>query len=134
VSFHTPETKRQYKQWVKKGQPGPLNAKVHAARVKQMVLVFFDAKGIIYTYYMPKGETVNASYIQTALTSFQAKATHNGCAGLVAALEQRPGPHHCHCGGLLSGEGGEDGPPPAEFAGPRPSRLFPLPGSESRAG
>jgi DNA-binding transcriptional regulator YhcF (GntR family) len=36
VSFHTPETKRQSKQWVKKGQPGPLKAKVHASRSKQM--------------------------------------------------------------------------------------------------
>ncbi len=36
VSLHTPETKRQSKQWVKKGQPGPLKAKVHASRSKQM--------------------------------------------------------------------------------------------------
>ena len=48
VSFHTPETKKQSKQWTKKGQPGPLKAKVHASRSKQMVLVFFDAKGVIY--------------------------------------------------------------------------------------
>jgi hypothetical protein len=45
VSFHTPETKQQSKQWVKKGQPGPLKAKVHTSRMKQMVLVFFYAKG-----------------------------------------------------------------------------------------
>ncbi len=35
-----------------------------------MVLVFFDAKGIIYTNFMLKGETVNASYIRSALTRF----------------------------------------------------------------
>jgi hypothetical protein len=70
VSFHTPETKRQSKQWVKKGPPGPLKAKVHAWRMKQMVLVFFDAKGIIYANFVPKGEAVNASYIRTALARF----------------------------------------------------------------
>ncbi len=70
VSFHTPETKQQSKQWVKKGQPGPLKAKVHASRTKQMVLVFFDAKGVIYTNFVPKGQTVNASYIRTALARF----------------------------------------------------------------
>jgi hypothetical protein len=67
ISFRTPEMKRPLKQWLKKGQPGPLKAKVHASRMKQMVLIFFDAKGVIYTNFVPKGETVNASYIQTAL-------------------------------------------------------------------
>ena len=70
VSFHTPETKKQSKQWTKKGQPGPLKAKVHASRSKQMVLVFFDAKGVIYTNYVPRGETVNADYIKKALARF----------------------------------------------------------------
>jgi histone-lysine N-methyltransferase SETMAR len=35
-----------------------------------MVLVFFDTKGVIYTNFVPKSETVNASYIRTALTRF----------------------------------------------------------------
>jgi hypothetical protein len=35
-----------------------------------MVLVFFDAKDVIYTNFIPEGKTVNASYIQTALTRF----------------------------------------------------------------
>jgi histone-lysine N-methyltransferase SETMAR len=70
LSFHTPETKRQSKQWVKKGQPGPLKVKVHASRTKQMVLVFFDAKGVIYTNFKPKGEMVKATYIRNALTRF----------------------------------------------------------------
>ncbi len=43
---------------MRKGQPGPIKAKVHATRSKQMVRVFFNAKGIIYTYYVPRSETV----------------------------------------------------------------------------
>jgi hypothetical protein len=35
-----------------------------------MVLIFFDVKGIIYTNFVLKGKTVNASYIQTALARF----------------------------------------------------------------
>jgi histone-lysine N-methyltransferase SETMAR len=35
-----------------------------------MVLVFFEAKGVIYTNFVPKGETDNASYIRTALARF----------------------------------------------------------------
>jgi histone-lysine N-methyltransferase SETMAR len=70
VSFHTPETKKQSKQWLKKGSPGPVKAKVHASRSKQMVLVFFDSKGVIYTNYVPRGTSVSANYILEALGRF----------------------------------------------------------------
>ena len=70
VSFHTPETKRQSRQWIKKGQPGPIKVKVHASRTKQMVLAFFDSKGLIYTNIVPRGTTVNAAYIVKALATF----------------------------------------------------------------
>ena len=73
VSFHTPETKKQSKRWIKKGKPGPLKARVHASRQKQMVLVFFDAKGVIYTNIVPRGQTVNAAYITKALAVFMKK-------------------------------------------------------------
>jgi hypothetical protein len=39
-----PQTKQQSKQWLVKGEPGPIKAKVHASRSKQMVLAFFDLK------------------------------------------------------------------------------------------
>jgi len=51
VSFHTPETKQQSMQWVKKGQPGPVKARVHASRQKQMVLAYFDTAFVIYMDY-----------------------------------------------------------------------------------
>jgi hypothetical protein len=70
VSFHTPQTKQQSKQWLVKGELGPIKAKVHASRSKQMVLAFFDSKGLIYTNYVPKGSTVNANYIVEALGKF----------------------------------------------------------------
>jgi hypothetical protein len=70
ISCHTPETKRASKQWVKKGQPGPRKAKVHATRTKKMVLVFFNAKGVIYRNYVPKSKTLKAKYIKKALARF----------------------------------------------------------------
>ncbi len=70
VSFHTPETKQQSMQWLPKGQPGPVKAKVHATRTKQMVLAFLNSKGLIYTNYVPKGTTVSANYIVEALGTF----------------------------------------------------------------
>jgi hypothetical protein len=35
-----------------------------------MVLAFFDSKGLIYTNYVPRGTTVNATYIVEALGNF----------------------------------------------------------------
>ena len=38
-----------------------------------MVLVFFDAKGIIYTNIVPRGQTKNTAYITKALAIFMKK-------------------------------------------------------------
>jgi diketogulonate reductase-like aldo/keto reductase len=70
VSFHTLETMQQLMQWLPKGQPGPVKVKVHATRTKQMVLAFFDSKGLIYTNYVPRGTMVNANYIMEVLGAF----------------------------------------------------------------
>ena len=70
VAYHTPETKEQSKQWLKKGTPSPVKARSQATRTKQMVLAFFDSKGLIYTNIVPRGQTVNADYIITALQLF----------------------------------------------------------------
>ena len=70
VSVHTPETKQQSKQWPRKRLPGPIKAKIHATHSKQMVVAFFEATGLIYTNYMPRGNRVNANYIVGALGKF----------------------------------------------------------------
>ena len=75
VSMHTPETKSQSKQWLKKGTPGPIKAKVIASRMKQMVLAFFDNKGMVYNNYVPRGVKVNGDYIINTLKRFL-KALH----------------------------------------------------------
>jgi hypothetical protein len=71
ISFHTPKTKQQSRQWLPKSQPGPVKAKVHATRTKQLVLALFNSKGLIDTNYKPRGTTVNASYIMEALGMFR---------------------------------------------------------------
>jgi hypothetical protein len=70
VSYHTPETKKQSRQWIEKGKPGPINARVHASSTKQMVMAFFDYKGLIYTHINPRGDKVNAIYIVKVLGTF----------------------------------------------------------------
>jgi len=75
VSFHTPETKRQSKQWIPKGQPGPIKARVHASRKKKMVLVFFDAAGVLYTHIAKRGTAINGKYIVEVLGAFMKQLT-----------------------------------------------------------
>ena len=70
VSYFTPETKNQSKQWVQRGQPGPIKGKVQASRIKQMVLAFFDNQGLIYSNIVPRGTGVNAQYIVGTLKQF----------------------------------------------------------------
>ncbi len=73
LSFHTPETKKQSKQWIEKGKPGPIKARVHASRTKQMVMAFFDSRGLIYSHIIPKGAKINATYIVMVLGIFLKK-------------------------------------------------------------
>jgi hypothetical protein len=68
VSYHMPETKNQSKQWMKKGLP--IKERVHASRMKQMLLAFFDSKGLINTHIVPRGASINANYIIKALGKF----------------------------------------------------------------
>ena len=70
VAYHTPETKAQSKQWVKKGTPGPIKCRSQESRQKQMVLAFFDNEGLVYTNIVPRGTKVNADYIIGALRMF----------------------------------------------------------------
>ncbi len=70
VSYFTPETKRMSKEWTLKGKPVPLKAKVQASHSKQLVLAFFDLRGLIYTYIASRSATINALYVIDVLGKF----------------------------------------------------------------
>jgi hypothetical protein len=71
VSFHTPESKNLPKKWLKKGTPGSVLSQVHTRRSKQVVLAFLDNKGMVYTYYIPRGKIGNANNTIKAPLTFQ---------------------------------------------------------------
>ncbi len=70
VSYHTPETKKQSKKWIAKGKLGPIKAKVQASRTKQMILAFFDSKGLVYSHIFARGVPINGNYIVKVLGLF----------------------------------------------------------------
>jgi hypothetical protein len=63
-------TNQQPRQGLPKGQPGPVKAKVHSTRTEQIVLAFFNNKGMPYTNYVLRGTMMNARYIMEALGKF----------------------------------------------------------------
>jgi hypothetical protein len=133
VSFHMPRTKQQSKQWLEKRTPGPIKGKVQASRTKQMVLAFFDSKGLIYTNYVPTGTMVNAKYIVDALGKFL-KVFKQKRPEMVVPLGQSVRSHRRH-GDRLDGSQAVSGDrTPALLTRPRPCRLFPLPRGEEGAG
>jgi hypothetical protein len=67
VSFHTLDQKIVNAAG-EEGSARPRKARVHVTRAKKTILVFFDAKGVIYANYISKGKTVNAEYVKKALT------------------------------------------------------------------
>jgi hypothetical protein len=70
VCYPTSETKKQFKQWIKKGKPGPIKARVQTSRTKQIILAFFDSKGLVYSHIVTRGISINALYIVKVLGFF----------------------------------------------------------------
>ncbi len=78
VSYHNRETKKQSKQWIPKGELGPLKVRVHANQTKQMVMTFFNSGGLIYTPIISRGAAIKATSTIKALGKFLEHFKKNG--------------------------------------------------------
>jgi len=67
VHYFIPETKQQSKQWIARGELAPKKAKTIPSAGKVMASVFWDARGIIFIDYLPKGKTINGVYYANLL-------------------------------------------------------------------
>ena len=59
---YDPETKRQSSEWHTKASPRPKKARMSKSRVKVMLIVFFDGKGVVHREFVPEGQTVNGDF------------------------------------------------------------------------
>lgn len=59
---YDPETKQQSSQWKSPTSPRPKKARQVKSKVKSMLLVFFDTKGIVHKEFVPPNQTVNSTY------------------------------------------------------------------------
>ena len=53
------ETKMQSSQWMGKGSSCPKKARMSWSKIKVMLVVFFDLKGIVHHEFVPRGHMVN---------------------------------------------------------------------------
>ena len=54
--------KQQSTRWIKKGAAQPQKQRGQKSAKKCSAITFFDKKGMIYTHYVPQGQTVNSPY------------------------------------------------------------------------
>ncbi|XP_011859854.1 PREDICTED: putative uncharacterized protein FLJ37770 [Vollenhovia emeryi] len=59
---YDPETKRQSAEWHTAASPRPKKARMSKSRVKALLIVFFDVKGVVYQEFVPPGQTVNGAF------------------------------------------------------------------------
>lgn len=60
--MYDPQTKRQSSAWLSPKAQRPTKVRQQKSKVKTMVIVFFDSKGLIHHEFVPQGQTVNAKF------------------------------------------------------------------------
>ncbi|UYV62485.1 hypothetical protein LAZ67_2000755 [Cordylochernes scorpioides] len=64
---YDPETKAQSSEWHTPASPRPKKARMLKSRVKTMLIVVFDKRGLIHKEFVPQGKTVNAEFYKEVL-------------------------------------------------------------------
>ncbi|UYV64612.1 hypothetical protein LAZ67_3001311 [Cordylochernes scorpioides] len=59
---YDPESKRQSCAWHTKSSPRPKKPRMSKSRIKTMIIVFFDIRGIVHCEFVPQGQTVNSAF------------------------------------------------------------------------
>nr|CAH7723473.1 unnamed protein product [Callosobruchus chinensis] len=59
---YDPETKRQSMHWKTQSSPRMKKARMSKSKLKAMLIIFFDSRGVIMVEWVPQGQTVNQKY------------------------------------------------------------------------
>lgn len=75
VFQYDPETKRSSSEWHTDESPRPKKARMSKSKIKTMLIVFFDRRGIVHKEFVPTGTTVNAAFYVQVLTRLRNRVT-----------------------------------------------------------
>lgn len=59
---YDPKTKRQSAEWKSKSSPQAKKTRKVPSKIKTMLIVFFDTKGIIHREFVPQGQTITGAF------------------------------------------------------------------------
>jgi len=62
-----PETKAQSSQWKHSSSPGPKKTRQVRSKVKVLLTVFLDSRGVVHHKYAPQGQNVTKEYYEGVL-------------------------------------------------------------------
>lgn len=62
IHHFTPKSNRHSAEWTPPIEPRPKKPIAQTSAVKVMASVFWDAHGILFIDYLPKGKTINSEY------------------------------------------------------------------------
>lgn len=60
-------TTQQSSEWREKNEPKPKKPRKSRSRIKTMLIVFFDIRGVVHHEFVPTGQTVNKEFYLTVL-------------------------------------------------------------------
>ena len=75
VHHYDPQSKIASMQWKTPGSPTPVKQRAQKSAGKVMLIIFWDAKGVILKEYLPRGKTVNGQYYSGLLTKLRKVVT-----------------------------------------------------------
>ena len=64
---YDPSTKLQTVEWLDSGEARAVKARAAKSKVKTILIVFFDSRGIIHIEFVPFGQTVNATFYRDVI-------------------------------------------------------------------
>lgn len=64
---YDPESKRQSSEWHTLTSPRPKKARKSKSKVKSMLIIFFDRRGLVHKEFVPPGQTVNQQFYREVL-------------------------------------------------------------------
>ena len=117
IYCYDPETKRQSSQWKHASSPRPKKARQSKSTHTLLMIPFFDTTCMIYTHWVPTGQTVNKEYYVEVLREFKKRFLGKRLA-LFKSVQwhfhqdnaRSPQLHPCH--GLFDQDGHQDSSSP----------------------